>query len=145
MLQSLVSIVVGTYWVSPSRRDVCRLRGIPCHAVPRSLSNTGLSSLALFLLFRVPSCLSCHRPQTLAAFLGVLFLLRDIGAGVHISIGVPMPTYVPPSVFFALSTIYSSLHFAGLFRPTTAYEISLQGFPPTISRLDFRPRVPSCR
>lgn len=38
----------------------------------RSLAITEYSSLALLVLFRVPSCLSCRRPQTTIAFLGVL-------------------------------------------------------------------------
>jgi hypothetical protein len=57
-----------------------------------------------------------------------------------------LPTHlVPPSVFFALSTVFSSLHLVGLFRPTATSEISLQGFSPTISRSGFHLRVPSCR
>lgn len=60
-LQSVISIAVGTYWVSPSRHGVRRLRGIPSRAVPRPLAIAGYSSLALFVLFRVPSCLSCRR------------------------------------------------------------------------------------
>jgi hypothetical protein len=57
----------------------------------------------------------------------------------------PIPIYVPPSVFLTLSTVCSSLHFAGLFRSATTSEISLQGFPPAISRPSFHSLVPSCR
>jgi hypothetical protein len=123
--------------LSPTRYSM------PC--CPPLSRDCGLSSPELFRLFRVPSCLSCRRLLNDGRLPWGFVLLRDLSVGVHIPTGFPLPVYVSPSVFRTLSTIYSSLHLVGLFCPTAAFEISLQGFSPAASRTDFHPFVPSCR
>jgi hypothetical protein len=45
---------------------------------------------------------------------------------------VPMLTYVPPTAFLTLSTVYSSTHLVGLFHPTATRRIHPSGgFPAT--------------
>jgi hypothetical protein len=44
--------------------------------------------------------------------------------------GVPTPTFVPPTVFLTLSTAYSSLNLAGLFHPTATSRIRASGVFP---------------
>ena len=93
-------------------------------------------------LFRVPSGLSCRRPQTTGAFLGVSFSFATQVLRVHSPMGSAAPILVPPSVFLALSTVFSSQHFVDLFRPTATSEISLQGFSPATGRAGCWPTRP---
>jgi len=57
--------------------------------------------------------------------------LRDVSHRSPRSTGFPNPTFGPSSTFLTPSTACSSDVLAGLFHPTTASRVSLQGFPPT--------------
>ena len=65
-----------------------------------------------------------------SAFLGVSFPIRDTSVRSPLTTGLPIPDYVPPSAFLALSTVSSSTHRAGLFHPTAASGIHTSGFFP---------------
>jgi hypothetical protein len=56
--------------------------------------------------------------------------LRDISTRSPLGDGFLTATYVPPSAFLALSTVYSSCCLTGLFRPVaTSWILSPGGFP----------------
>jgi len=106
----------------------------------------GLTSSPAPVLFRVrvhplvrftsssESLLIHTRPRlsrTSSTFLGVSFPIATSVSRVHTR-RAPTLTFVPPSAFRTLSTVYSSEHLAGLFHPTATSGIHSSGaFPAT--------------
>jgi hypothetical protein len=88
------------------------------------------SSLELFLLFRVLLGSTCPLSADSERLPWGFVLLRDICMWSPPIGGFPKPTYVPPSTFLMLSTVYSSTNIVGLFRPTTTSEIFSSGVFP---------------
>jgi hypothetical protein len=64
------------------------------------------------------------------AFPGVLSSFATSASRIHLPAGIPLPAYVPPSAFLALSTVYSSRCLAGLFHPTAVSEVHSSGVFP---------------
>jgi hypothetical protein len=60
-----------------------------------------------------------------------IFLYRDTSASSPLTAGIPCPAFVPPTAFLTLSTVYSSLHLAGLFHPAATSEIHSSGVSPS--------------
>jgi len=143
-LQSLGSIAVGTHWVRPSRRGVHRLRGIPDYAVSALLRSRNIPLLPF------SSSSEFHH-----AFPAVVRRRRSPSWGFCSSSRCqcwsPLSDEHPEPTLCSALSVFRTLdglllpHRVSLFRPTTTSKISLQGFPPTISRPSFRPLVPSCR
>jgi hypothetical protein len=97
------------------------------HRPPYSCDYGFIPSWA-YLLFRVRSCLSPVRPKpnTSSGF-------PSSSRHEHLKSTndeLPHPPNVPPAAFLTLSTVYSFRFLAGLFHPTTASRIPLQGFLP---------------
>jgi hypothetical protein len=109
---------------------------------PPSFKESGIILSRASLSFRDSSIVTC-RPCRVAIVLPRLATslvqrlpwglvpLRDVSNRSPRPTGFPNPTFGPSSTFLTSSTVYSSCYLAGLFHPTTASRVSLQGFPPT--------------
>lgn len=120
-------------WLAPIMASLfpADLHGVPRGTGPRSLAIPGSSSRELGLLSRVRR--RSHPPAAAAARRlpwGPFALHRGIDTRSPLAGRIPLPAYVPPSVFLTPSTVSSSAHLAGLFHPATTSEICSSGaFP----------------
>ena len=119
----------------------------PAAAGPRAVTRTGSSSRRLTLHSRVAS--ACHRPRDRShedAPSQGLSPLRDVDVWSPLAPRFLGLDYVPPAAFLTLSTVSSSRHPVGLFRPTATCRIRTSGvFPAPKPYRAHRPTVPSCR
>jgi hypothetical protein len=127
-LQSLVSVAVGTYWVSPSRHDFSSSRysmpGSPPLSIDRGLSlSCAFRSLQSSILLSPAAAFKRRSP-----FLRFLSPSRHECRG-PFAHGFPAPIYVSPSAFLTLSTNYSSLHLWTCFIPLPRPRFHFRGFP----------------
>ena len=100
-----------------------------CHldAVPRPLASSGSSSRELDLLFRVLTAPNLPTRKVWTPSLGFSSPSRHQQREFTGERASQVSLFGPPSAFLTLSTVYSSLCLAGLFRPATTSGISLSG------------------
>jgi hypothetical protein len=126
------------YWVTCSHLEpqFPTPRWFSLSAVPRSLASSGSSSYALYLPYRVRSCLSPARcPKALGAFLGVPVPFATQACGVHNSPGVPHPTSFRPQRFSRSRRLTPPHTARAYFIPLPRPGFALQGFSLLPSRL----------
>ena len=106
-----------------------RLRGIPGHAGPPVSRDHGLVLSCDFVLFRVPFCLSCHRPSAMVAFLEVLL---SFATSVRESTcdGVPTrPSMFRPQCFAHSRRVTPHCTLRVYFAPLPRTRFLFRGFP----------------